>query len=57
MFIQASPEFGDVFAPDRQSGRVRVPAKFVQQVATNRQAIKKMIGLDAACRTVAYIAV
>ena len=48
MFIQAATEFRDVFAPDRESGRVRVAAEFIQQVATGRQTVKQVIGFDAA---------
>ena len=48
MFIQAAAEFRDVFAPDRESGRVRMPPEFIQQVAANRQTVKEMIGFDAA---------
>src|SRR5437879_1149902 len=57
MFIQAAAKFGDVLAPDRESGRVGMPAEFVQQVATDRQAVKEMIGFDAARRAVADVAV
>src|SRR5258706_7085626 len=57
MFIQASAEFRDMFAPDRQPSCVRVPTELIKQVAANRQAVKKMIGLDAARRTVAHVAI
>src|SRR6267154_4677774 len=45
MFIQATAEFRDMFAADRQSGGVRVPTELIQQIAANRQPVKEMIGL------------
>src|SRR5690242_16813743 len=43
VFIQAPPEFRNAFAPDAETGRVRVTAEFFEQIATRRQTIEKVV--------------
>src|SRR5262249_33986644 len=57
MFIQAPAKLWDAFTPDRQAGRVRMSAEFVQQIAARRQALEQMIGFDAARRAVSHITI
>src|SRR5205809_137221 len=57
MFIQAAAQLGDVLASNCQSSRVRMPSKFLQQIAAGGQSVKQVVRVDASRRPVSDIAI
>ena len=57
MFIQAAAKLSHSIAANRKTGRMRMAAKLVQQIATCRQTTEEMIRLNAARRTVAHLTI